>query len=407
MHVILVEPAFPRNQREFARALAATGARVSAIGEAPTASLDDELRSWLSHYEPISSVVNEAALLAAVRKIQGMGWVDRLETTIEAHILPAAHVREKCGIPGTSVKSAYLCRDKPAMKEALRQAGVPCAASDGVKTIAAGQAFAARVGYPLIIKPRDAAGAAGTYRVDNDAELLNALKESGVDQGRSAAIEEFIEGHEGFYDTISVDGEPVHEFACHYYPNVLEGMRERWISPTFIATNRLEAAPGYDEVRTMSRKVVSVLGLGTTATHMEWFYGPKGLKFSEIGCRPPGVGAWDVYCAGNEMDVYGEWARAIVGLAPKQRPTRRFSAGMIALRPDRDGRIASYSGVEAIQQRHGASIVDMHFPAAGSSTQPVEAGFMANAWMRLRHPDYDQLRAIMKDVGETIKIHAR
>jgi hypothetical protein len=37
---------------------------------------------------------------------------------------------------------------------------------------------------------------------------------------------------------------------------------------------------------------------------MEWFYGPKGLKFSEIGCRPPGVGAWDLYCAGNDLDLY-------------------------------------------------------------------------------------------------------
>jgi hypothetical protein len=41
------------------------------------------------------------------------------------------------------------------------------------------------------------------------------------------------------------------------------------------------------------------LGIGTAATHMEWFFGPKGLKFSEIGCRPPGVGHWDVYCAAN------------------------------------------------------------------------------------------------------------
>ena len=73
------------------------------------------------------------------------------------------------------------------------------------------------------------------------------------------------------------------------------------------------------------RWVVAALGLGTTATHMEWFFGPKGIKFSEIGCRPPGVGAWDLYCAGNEMDVYGEWARAIIGLPPRQRPSRRFA----------------------------------------------------------------------------------
>ena len=44
---------------------------------------------------------------------------------------------------------------------------------------------------------------------------------------------------------------------------------------------------------------------------MEWFFGPKGLRFSEIGCRPPGVGQWDSYCAGNEFDLYREWALAV------------------------------------------------------------------------------------------------
>jgi hypothetical protein len=32
---------------------------------------------------------------------------------------------------------------------------------------------------------------------------------------------------------------------------------------------------------------------------------------------------------------------------------------------------------------------------------------MANAWLRVRHPDYDQLRAIMNEIGETIQVWAR
>ena len=35
MHVIFVEPAFPRNQREFPRALKSVGAKVTGIGESP------------------------------------------------------------------------------------------------------------------------------------------------------------------------------------------------------------------------------------------------------------------------------------------------------------------------------------------------------------------------------------
>ena len=201
MHVVFVEPAFPRNQREFVRGLAATGARVTGIGEAPVESLDAELKGYMDHYEQVRSVVHEESLLGAVRRCQKMGWVDRLEATVEAHILPTANVREKCGIPGTSVRSAFLCRDKPAMKEALREAGLPCAISDGVSSVADVEAFVERVGYPIILKPRDAAGAAGTYRVTDDAELKHAIVESGIDRGLPAAAEEFIEGHEGMTST--------------------------------------------------------------------------------------------------------------------------------------------------------------------------------------------------------------
>src|SRR5207244_4782802 len=85
MHVVFVEPAFPRNQREFVRALHAVGARVTGIGERAIEALDDELKGWLYKYERISSVTNEEALLAAVRRAQSRDWVDRLEATVAAH----------------------------------------------------------------------------------------------------------------------------------------------------------------------------------------------------------------------------------------------------------------------------------------------------------------------------------
>ena len=405
MHVLFVEPCFPHNQKQFVRALHSVGAKVTGIGEMPRHALPDDVKGWLHGYEQVPSVVHEPSMLEAVKRIQARGWVDRLEATVEAHIMAAAKVREARGIPGTSVRTSYLCRDKPAMKEVLREAGIPCAQSMGGSDADEIRDFARRVGYPLIIKPRDGAGAAGTYRVTSDEELDQALSESYVGRGGSVAVEEFIEGHEGFFDTITVGGEIMHQFVTHYYPNVLEAMRTRWISPQFIATNRLDAE-GYQEVEEMGKKVIAALDIGTSATHMEWFYGPKGLKFSEIGCRPPGVGAWDLYCAAHEMDVYREWAMAIVHGRPAERSSKRFSAGLINLRPDRDGRIVAYDGIEYLDELAPA-IIDCHLPPVGSPTQPVEAGYMANAWVRLKHPDYDHLRYLLNQVGERVQVRAR
>ncbi len=404
--VVLLEPCFPANQREFARALHAVGARVTGIGERPKEALDDELRRWLHHYEQIGNVTSPAEVERVVRWLGEKVRVDRLEAVVEAHVMCAARVREACGIPGTTVKTTFLCRDKPAMKDALRAEGIPCAQSIGSGDRDEIHEFAARVGFPLIVKPRDAAGASGTFRCDTEAELDHALRSFGVGSGRSVAVEEFVEGHEGFWDTISIGGEVVHEFICHYYPNVLEAMRARWISPQFIATSRVDSAPGYDEVKVMGRKVLRALGIDTSATHMEWFFGPKGLKFSEIGCRPPGVRAWDLYAAANDFDIYREWAMAVVHGKRSQTLSRRFSAGIIALRPNRDGRIAGYHGVGEIERAFGQWIIDAHLPPAGTPTQPVEAGFMANAWIRMKHPDYDELRRMLDRVGQTVKVLA-
>jgi formate-dependent phosphoribosylglycinamide formyltransferase (GAR transformylase) len=406
VNIIFIEPAFPPNQREFVRGLAAAGATVIGIGERPVDYLDQELRDSMLHYQQIGHVTDVDSLTDAVRFAQSKVWIDALESTIEAHTMAAARAREACGIPGTSVRTAYLCRDKPSMKEVLREAGIPTARSTAAARASEVRAFAETVGYPLILKPRAAAGASGTSRVDSDADLDRALADLGASGASDVAVEEFVEGHEGFYDTISIDGRPAYDFISHYYPNVLEAMRERWISPQFIATNRVDSVPDYQQVRDLGLRAIEALGIGTSATHMEWFFGPKGLRFSEIGCRPPGVRAWDLYAAGNDIDIYREWANAIVHGAVERPLSRRLAAGIVALRPDRDGTITHYEGLDEVQRQFGEWIIDTHLPESGTLTQPVEAGYMANAWVRMAHPDYDTVHHMLDVVGETVHVHA-
>ncbi|MEL6343814.1 MAG: ATP-grasp domain-containing protein [Myxococcota bacterium] len=403
MHIILIAPEFPSNQRNFARALKQAGAFVTGIGERPIAHLDGELRGWLDAYEQVGSVVDDPQMINAVRRVQARGpWVDRLEATIEAHILTAARVRQETRIPGQSVESALLCRDKPKMKAYLRSRGISTAATTAVSTVAEARAFAEAIGFPLIVKPRAGAGADGTSKANNMAELARALEMVG---GGSVALEEFIEGHEGFYDTITVNGNVAIEFVSHYYPNVLPAMRNRHVSPKILATNRSDAS-SYDELKQMGRRVIALMGLDTCATHMEWFFGPKGLKFSEIGARPPGVGQWDVYNTGNDIDLYRQWAEGLIHGRVSQQPSRQYAAGKLALRPDRDGRIVGYEGLEEAQRRYGEHVVTAHLPPAGTPTQPVEAGYHANAWLIARHTDYDRLRHIMNELGRMIRVRA-
>ena len=345
MNVVFVDPAFPPTQRHFVRALAEVGATVIGVGDRPGEWLDDELRSWMSHYHQVPNVTDVGAMTDAVRWIQDKVWVDRLEATIEAHTMAAAQVRENCTIPGTSVRTAWLCRDKPSMKEALRAAGVPTAASTAASTADEVRAFARDGRLPADPQAARPAPARSTPPGSTTtASWTRRWACSAPSRSTRSPSRSSSRGTRASTTPLSVDGAPALDFVSHYYPNVLEAMRTRWISPQFIATNRIDSVADYQELRDMGRRVNEALGIGTSATHMEWFFGPKGLKFSEIGCRPPGVGAWDLYSAANDLDIYRQWADSIVHGQVWGQPSRQYSAGIVALRPEQDGTISRLLG---------------------------------------------------------------
>ncbi len=403
LHVVFVGPDIFSAYVEMVRGLKQAGALVTGIGHTPQERLDERLAASLDHYERVGNVLDAGAVFDAVRRVDRLRSVDLLETGDESLVIPVAKAREALELPGLSVRSATLCRDKPAMKEALRRAGVPCAASAAVASKGELHAFAEREGFPLILKPRSALGGLGTFRVDNVVELEKAAVRLDVHKGASVAIEEFVEGHEGFYDTLSVDGRPVHEFVSHYYPNVLEALATRGAAPQIAATNRVET-DSYDELRAMGRKVIDALDIGTSATHMEWFFGPKGLKFSEIGARPPGERIWDLYSAGNHIDMWFEWAAVTLHGRRAAAPSRRFATGSVQVRPPRDGRVAGYRHLGEVLGRVHPHVFAQRLPAPGTPTDPIHKGYLNNVWFRLRHPDYDTLRELLTWIGERLEI---
>jgi biotin carboxylase len=405
MHVLFLAPDTHVYNHAFLQGLKSAGARVSAIGPAPLDRLADGARRHVDAYAPCGKLLDPDALLAAAKPL-GKPAFDRVETIDEPLIEPAAALRERLAVPGLSLQTARLCRDKAAMKAFLRERGIPCAASAAAANDAEVRAFAEQHGYPLIVKPIAGFGSLDTFRVAAPGDLDAALQRLRPAPERRVAVEEFVEGHEGFFDTLCDDRGVRYDFAAHYYPNCLEANQQRWISPQIAVTNRIEQ-DGYRELRELGRRVVDVLGIRTAATHMEWFFGPKGLKFSEIGARPAGEKIWDMYRVANEFDVYREWALAMLGRAGKRAPNRAFAAGSIQIRPSQDGRITGHRGLEAAFARCGEWIYEHSIPAVGTPTKGLDRGWLVNTWFRLRHRDYDTLRELMTFLGETVKADAR
>ena len=174
MLVIFVEPSFPANQREFVRGLKQVGATVVAIGESPKEQLDSQLQDWLLDYVQVPSVCDVGAMTQAVRFIQSKIYVDRLEATVEAHILPVAEVRRGVHDSGDLSGNRHALQGQTADEGALAATRSPLRQTLGSGDRGAIFEFARRVGYPLIVKPRAGAGASGATRVDSDDQLAAA-----------------------------------------------------------------------------------------------------------------------------------------------------------------------------------------------------------------------------------------
>jgi biotin carboxylase len=390
----------------FVRGLKDLDARVWGIGPAPADKLAPGVKALLDGYRTCGNILDTAELERCARELNASAGFTLIETIDEPLVEPAARLREQFGLPGISTKTARLCRDKVEMKAVLRAAGVPCANSAAVASAVELREFAEREGFPLIVKPVDGFNALGTHRVDDAKALEALLPKLELEKGKRVAAEEFVEGHEGFYDTLIGPEGLRYDFASHYYPGCLEANRTRWISPQIAVTNRIDGE-GYRELREVGKRVVDALGLRSCATHMEWFFGPKGLKFSEIGARPAGEKIWDMYRVGNDFDVYLEWARAVLGRTAQSTLSRRQAVGSIQIRPDRDGRVLGHTGVSQVFERYGALIYEHELPPEGASTKGLDRGWLCNTWFRLAHVDYDELRRAMDFIGETVKAKAR
>jgi hypothetical protein len=402
MHVLFLAPDTNVYNHRFVEALKREGCTVCALGYAPVTSLSPAARRLLDRYESVSNVFDQNQVLEAAKRVLAGRSADRIETIDEPLIEPAAWLRQALSLPGMTPQQAKLCRDKQAMKEFMRQHGIPCAASTAAATAHDVELFVEREGFPIVIKPREGFGTLSTYRINDRAELSSVLgRLKNTAHAASWIVEEFVDGHEGFYDTVTGEQGVVHDFIAHYYPSCLQALQDRRIRPQIACTNRVDSE-GYRELRQVGARLISALGLNRTATHMEWFFGSKGLKIGEIGARPAGERIWDMHAIGNQFDLYGDWARTILHGKPNGKPQRTYAVGSVQIRPDRDGIYRGHRGLEVVQREFHSFIVESEVPEPGSRTQPLEKGWHVNTWFRAKHEDYDRLREILTTIGSQV-----
>ncbi len=399
-NVVFAAPFPAETTMRFARAAARLdGVRLLGIAQTPPTGDDANMFADLAKVE---DGLDTAQLLMAARRLeQRHGRIHRVLGILEPLQDQLAAVRQAMGVPGTSPATADLFRDKARMKDELRKHGLPCARHQVIRSWADAEAFVARVGFPMVLKPPAGMGCKSTWRIQNADELRGALQALHASPSNPALAEEFLRGREFSFETITIGGQVQFQSCSRYYPTPLEVMETPWIQ-WVVVLPRVIDGPDFADARALGVRAVEALGLDTGMTHMEWFRRDDGsLAIGEIAARPPGAQIVRMNSYAYDTDMYRAWARAVVDDAFDGPWERKYAVGTAFLRGVGRGRVASVRGVEAVNAKVGNVVVESRLPTLGT---PRADSYEGDGYVIVRHPDTEVVKAALQTVIENVQI---
>lgn len=403
LHATFVVPYALDTSLRFARAAAGLeGVLLSLVTQESPEHLPADFVRRLAAVEVVEDALVPEQLERAVRRLGARVGrpTERLVGVLEQLQVPLAEVRERLGIRGMDAGEARNFRDKARMKETLRANDLPCARHALAVTAAAARAFAADCGFPLVVKPPAGAGARGTFRVQNEADLDSYLKSVPPSEAEPALFEEFVTGREHSFDTVSLHGRHLLHSISVYTPTPLEVMRVPWVQWCVVLPSRIDG-PEYEDIRAVGARALDVLGMVTGITHMEWFRRPDGsLAISEVAARPPGAQFTSLLSHAHDVDLYAAWARLVIK-EEFEVPERVNAVGAVYLRGQGRGRVVNVRGREELERGLHPAIVEVKLPRTGQAASNTYEG---DGFVIARHPETAVVEEALGKVLENVRI---
>ncbi|MCB9596072.1 MAG: ATP-grasp domain-containing protein [Sandaracinaceae bacterium] len=324
-----------------------------------------------------------------------IGVLEPLQTQI-------ALARKHFGVPGTDPVTAELFRDKAQMKDRLRAAGLPVARHALLSRRADAEAFAQRVGFPMVLKPPAGMGAKATFRVRDLGELLGALDGMHASPDHPVLGEEMLVGEEGSFDTITIAGKPRVASISHYLPTPLTVLENPWIQWCALLPRDVNG-PEFSEVRRVGVAAIEALGLRDGFTHMEWFRRPDGsIVIGEIAQRPPGANITRMIGLAYDLDPYRAWARAVIDGAIDGEWERSHAVGCAFLRGIGRGRVRAVTGVAKTQEEIGKWVVEAKLPTLGA---PKSDSYEGDGYVIVKDPRTEMVEKVLRHVIQNVQVH--
>ena len=324
MNFIFISPNFPSRYYLFVEALRRKGVTVLGIGDSPFNDLEPRLVASLSEYYFVPNLNDREAMEKAVSYYQAKyGRIDFLESNNEWWLEEDAYLREKFDIrSGFFPAQMEHIKAKSAMKEYFQRGGAKTMrylVVDGKEDETKAKEFAAKVGYPLFVKPNIGVGASDSYSLKNEGELEKFFA---TPLSEPYIMEEFVNGTIVSFDGVcNSKGEVVFATSDHFPVPVADVVNDMiddfyWTNPFSLPMDDIDA-PSFFEV---GKRVVKEFGISKRCFHIEFFVlneDKPGLarkgEFVALECnmRPAGGYTPDLIDFAESASIYDIYADVI------------------------------------------------------------------------------------------------
>jgi biotin carboxylase len=297
--------------------------------------------TWQSEYFDevvVANVFDTRAMRAAAHQIAGRRRIVALMCWDEPLVLDAGLIAAELGVPGLSEAGVQGCRDKQRTRAELTAAGLLQPAFGLTYTLDEARETAARIGYPVVLKPRGMGASIGVVLVADESEVDGgfrvALSASEVDPGPYRAcviVERYASGPE-----ISVDG-AVHK--GEYLPMFVarkQSGEEPYFEEVGHVVDAADPLLADRDLMHLLARAHQALGVEDGITHTELRLTPDGPLIIEVNGRLGG----DLIPFLGRTATGIEPGEVLFDVATGQRPqltaTRRATAGIRFGYPERD-----------------------------------------------------------------------
>lgn len=298
---------------------------------------DNIAHQYSDEYVNVSIIDKESVLkVAREKEIDGI-----MSFGVDPGVIAASYVQNQMGLPSFGpFESVDILQHKDKFRAFLAENGFNVPWAFGFSSETEAWESRTKFSYPLIVKPTDSAGSKGCTRVDNEDQLLSAIKYAfKYTIGGHIIIEEFLEkkGCSSDTDSYAQDGQLkfVSFSAQRFDVNAVNPY-----TPSAYSWPSTFSKEEEDYLTSEIQRLITLLGMKTSVFNIEVRVATNNKPYiMELTPRGGGNRLCEMLRYATGVDMITAITRAMVGDEPaaiEQRPYNGHWAEII-LHADKDG----------------------------------------------------------------------